>query len=72
MAPDASGLKSAHRALAKRVMGLAGVTGTAIGEVAGKPCLKVYLSAREAPREVPREMHGFRVVVERTGGFSRL
>ena len=65
-------LEAAHRRLAARVMGRPGVTGTAIGEEGGRPCLKVYLSDRGAAKSLPESVAGFRVVVEITGPFHRL
>lgn len=65
-------LKAAHRALTDRVMGRAGVSGTAIGECDGKPCLKVYLSDPKAAEALPRKVSGFPVVAEITGTFRRL
>jgi hypothetical protein len=53
-------------------MGRPGVTGTAIGERGGKPCLKVYVSHKDAGKSVPKSVDGFRVVVEVTGTFKRL
>lgn len=60
-------LKRAQRALSSRVMGKAGVTGTAIGERGGSPCLKVYLSDASAAGDVPDEVEGVPVVAEVTG-----
>lgn len=65
-------LNAAHDELTVAVMGREGVSGTAIGERGGKPCLKVYVDDREAGKEVPREVGGFPVVVEVTGPFRRL
>lgn len=65
-------LKDAHRELAGRVMGRAGVSGTAIGKKGGKPCLKVYVSDSSAANKVPKSVGGFRVVVEKTGAFRKL
>jgi hypothetical protein len=65
-------LEAAHRVLAAKVMGRPGVTGTAIGEVAGKPCLKVYLREEGAAGSLPQSVDGFRVVFEVTGSFRRL
>jgi hypothetical protein len=53
-------------------MGRPGVTGTAIGERGGKPCLKVYVSERDAGKTLPRTIDGFRVVIEVSGVFRRL
>lgn len=68
----AGDLKAAHRQLTAEVMGRPGVSGTAIGEKGGKPCLKVYVASRDAARSVPRKLRGFPVVVEVTGAFRRL
>lgn len=68
----ASDLKAAHRELTSKVMGRDGVSGTAIGERGGKPCLKVYVHDGVAGRSVPKRVGGFPVVVETTGPFRRL
>lgn len=68
----ADDLKAAHRQLTAQVMGRRGVSGTAIGERAGKPCLKVYVSDPSAGRSVPKRVGGYPVVVETTGPFERL
>jgi hypothetical protein len=65
-------LEAAQRKLTNRVMGQPGVTGTAIGERGGKPCLKVYVSDEKAGKTLPRTVDGFRVVIEVTGSFKRL
>jgi hypothetical protein len=65
-------LKAAQRKLTERVMGKAGVSGTAIGERGGEPCLLVYVSESKAKKAVPRSIDGVRVVVEVTGGFKAL
>ena len=65
-------LKSAHRELTGKVMGRPGVSGTAIGESGGKPCLKVYVSDSKAGRSIPKKVGGYKVVVEKTGAFKRL
>jgi hypothetical protein len=67
-----SKLEAAQRKLTARVMGRPGVTGTAIGERGGKPCLKVYVSDRDVAKSLPRTVDGFRVFVEVTGTFRRL
>jgi hypothetical protein len=51
-------------------MGRPGVSGTAIGERGGKPCLKVYVSDPKAGRSLPRAVGGYPVVVETTGSFE--
>jgi hypothetical protein len=65
-------LKAAQRKLDGTVMGRDGVTGTAIGEHGGKPCLKVYLAREGAGGSIPRTVDGVPVVVEVTGWFRRL
>lgn len=65
-------LRAAQKKLNDRVMGKAGVSGTAIGERGGKPCLLVYLSDGKAKKAIPRFVDGVRVVVEVTGGFEAL
>ena len=69
MSPD---VKTAHKELTARVMGRPGVTGTAIGERGGKPCLKVYVTGDEGRKGIPRKVGGYRVVVEKTGPIRRL
>jgi hypothetical protein len=64
-------LEAAHRELTDRVMGRPGVTGTAIGERGGRPCLKVYVTDDKAGKTLPRTVGGFRVVTEKTGVFKR-
>lgn len=68
----ADDLKAAHRQLTAQVMGRHGVSGTAIGERSGKPCLKVYVSDASAGRGIPKRVAGYPVVVETTGPFKRL
>lgn len=65
-------VNAAHEELTARVLGRPGVSGTAIGERGGQPCLKVYVSDAKAGRTVPKEVRGYPVVVERTGIFKRL
>ena len=64
-------IEEAHQRLSRRVLGLPGVSGTAIGIASGKPCLKVYLARRteEALKAIPRTVEGFPVVIEKTGPF---
>ena len=68
----AKDVKGAHEELTGEVMGRPGVSGTAIGERGGQPCLKVYVSDSKAARAVPKEVGGYPVVVEKTGVFKRL
>lgn len=65
-------LEAAQAELTNQVMDWPGVTGTAIGEKGGKPCLKVYVSDRASGKRVPGKVGGFPVVVEVTGTFNRL
>lgn len=65
-------LNAARKELTQQVMGRPGVSGTAVGQRNGKPCLLVYVSDREAGRSIPREVGGYPVVVETTGSFRRL
>lgn len=68
----AADLRAAQRELTARVMGRPGVSGTAIGERGGKPCLKVYVTDADCGRAVPKRVGGYPVVVETTGTFKRL
>jgi hypothetical protein len=51
------------------IMAVSGVVGTAIGEDAGKPCIKVYVVKKSAEIEtrIPRSIEGYPVVIEETG-----
>jgi hypothetical protein len=53
-------------------MGRKGVSGTAIGQRGGGPCLLVYVSDKQSATGVPRTIDGFSVVIETTGSFRRL
>lgn len=64
-------LKGAQSALNDRILGKPGIEGTAIGKADGKPCLKVYVSDRDAGSRVPSSFQGFPVVVETSGTFRR-
>lgn len=68
----ADDIRAAQKKLDGEVMGRDGVSGTAIGEHGGKPCLKVYVADRGAGRSVPKRVGGFPVVVEVSGRFRRL
>jgi hypothetical protein len=65
-------LEAAQQELTNRVMDLPGVSGTAIGEKNGKPCLKVYLSVADVWDRIPRTVGGFPVIIEVTGPFKKL
>lgn len=62
-------LKAAHRELTERVMGRAGVAGTAIGERDGKSCLKVFVDDPSTVGSLPGRVRGYPVVTETTGPF---
>ena len=63
-----SDIRKAQDELNRKVLGKPGISGTAIGEKGGKPCLKVYV---DGSASVPKSIGGFPVVVEK-GGFRRL
>jgi hypothetical protein len=67
-----SDVKAAHRELTAKVMGRPGVSGTAIGQKGGKPCLTVYVRDRKAGKGVPKRVGGYPVVIETSGAFRRL
>jgi hypothetical protein len=64
-------IADALRVLTRSVMGRPGVSGTAIGEKHGKPCLIVYVSDAEAGSSLPQSVEGYPVVAETTGPFER-
>lgn len=51
------------------LMALPGVMGTAQGECAGRPCVKVYVVEKTAElvRQIPADLDGYAVVIEETG-----
>jgi hypothetical protein len=63
-------IEHALRELTRKVMGRPGVSGTAIGEKHGKPCLKVYVSGADVGRALPSTVEGYPVVAETTGPFA--
>ena len=65
-------VRAAQETLNAKVLGKAGVTGTAIGMKGGGPCLKGYVSEKGAASSIPKKVDGFPVVVETTGSFRRL
>ncbi|MBT8405600.1 MAG: hypothetical protein KJP18_17205 [Gemmatimonadetes bacterium] len=67
----AEDIKTAQRKLTDRVMGRPGVIGTAIGMSRGDHCLKVLIADDRGRRGVPREVDGYKVVVEHTGRIRR-
>ena len=64
-------VKAALSELNGKVLGKPGVTGTAVGESGGSPCLLVYLSDASARASVPNRVAGVPVKVEVTGSFKR-
>jgi hypothetical protein len=64
-------LKAALAELNRKVLGRAGVSGTAVGESGGAPCLLVYLSDGAARKGIPARVAGVPVKVEVTGAFRR-
>ena len=63
---------AAQRRLEAKVLGRAGISGTAVGQRNGLPCLLVYASDKAAAAKVPGKVDGFRVVIETAGSFRRL
>ncbi len=65
----AQSIEAAQQQLTDSVMSLPGVVGTAIGECAGAPCIKVYVvqKSQELTDKIPSTFEGFPVVVEATG-----
>ena len=55
-------------------MSIPGVVGTAIGEVEGKPCIKVLAvkKTEELADRIPPQVEGFRVVIQETGEIKAL
>ncbi len=56
------------------LMALPGVVGTAIGECAGKPCIKVYVEKKtpELLNQIPSTIDGYTVAVQETGEIRAL
>ena len=56
------------------LMSLAGVIGTALGEHAGEPCIKVFVERETADvlEQIPSALEGYRVVVQGTGAIRAL
>ena len=51
-----------------------GVVGTAIGEVEGKPCIRILAAKKteELTKQIPSEVDGFSVVIMETGEIRAL
>jgi len=64
-------LREAQRKLTAKVMGRPGVIGTAIAMSKGDHCLKVLIEDARGRRAIPKEVDGYRVVVEDTGRIRR-
>jgi hypothetical protein len=64
-------VKAALTELNRRVLGTPGVSGTAVGESRGEPCLLVYLSDASARARIPGRVGGVPVNVEVTGRITR-
>ena len=57
-----------------RWMEVPGVVGTAIGELDGQRCIKVFVAGKtdDLLAGVPKAVEGYRVVIEETGEFRAL
>lgn len=57
-----------------KLMAIPGVTGVAEGRCDGRPCIKVYITAKtpQTANKIPAEIEGFTVSVEETGEFRPL
>ena len=64
-------IQAAQRKLTGQVMGMPGISGTAIGQKRGKTCLMVYVSGDVAAGLVPKRVGEFPVVIETTGTFRK-
>jgi len=64
-----SSIEAAQQELAGRLIGLPGVTGVAIGEDQGSPCLRVWVVAfnEDLAAAIPGEFAGFPVIAEESG-----
>jgi hypothetical protein len=66
---DGPTIESVLKLHSDSLMAVMGVVGTAIGEDAGKPCIKVYVAKRTIVIEtkIPKSLEGYPVVLEETG-----
>ena len=57
-----------------RLMSHPGVVGTAQGECAGKPCIKVYVVKKtpDLVKQIPSALDGYAVVIQETGDIRPL
>jgi hypothetical protein len=55
-------------------MAIPGVVGVAIGEFKGKPCIRIFTSARpqQLPAKIPPAIEGYSVIIEQTGPIRAL
>lgn len=62
-------IEAAQEQLTAKLISMPGVTGIAIGECGGKPCVKIMLEKKtqELMAEIPSTYEGFPVIVEETG-----
>ena len=56
------------------LMSLPGVVGTAQGECAGKPCIKVFVAKKTSDllKQIPSTIEGYKVEVQETGEIRAL
>ena len=56
------------------LMAVPGVVGTAVGECAGRPCIKVFVTERTPAleRRIPSALEGYKVDLEATGELRAL
>ncbi len=54
------------------LMAIKGVVGVGVGELEGKPCIKVMIDrrTRKLVKQIPKTLDGFVVVIEETGEFK--
>jgi hypothetical protein len=77
-APESRMAKSTLQDVLKKntdfLLSIPGVTGVAIGESEGKPCILVLVAKKDDPAiaKIPSQLEGFPVVVEETGAIHRL
>ena len=55
-------------------MAIPGVVGVAIGEFKGKPCIRIFTSARpqQLRAQIPPTIEGYLVIIEQTGPIRAL
>ncbi len=58
----------------ERLMAIPAVVGIAQGRHDNKPCIKVYVSKKDAEsiQDIPQTLEGYAVVIEETGEFRAL